>query len=274
MDFDSVITNIPLDEFSTGLLTSDDLFDDCMEYSMDTSNSKIWFPDIKSYPTHLDYSENGIYDDSYAPNIEDTISSMDLYFDQIPLSYTSEDSEMTVSSGESTMNCILNEQGADHRKSPSNHKEEYSFNISEEALMFEPIEKRLVSIESNCISQSDLKDTEYEVVNYKEKTNIKKASSLRNSNANDYTVKDVLDNTEQKPKNRTSTSKEAVGGGIVQWVYNDLCRGNKFFEWENRTLLIFKIREETKDELASAWFKTRKMRKKERDITKNYDYFQ
>ena len=274
MDFHSVLTNIPLDEFPSGPFASDDLFDDCMEHSMDSSNSKICFPDIKSFPTHSDYAENGICDDSYVPNIEDTISLKDLYFDQIPLTNTSEDSEMTASSCESTMNCILNEQDADHMKSLSNHEEGYIFNISEEALMFQRIENKFVSIKSNCISQSDLKDTEYEVVNNKEKTSNRKASSLENSNANDCTGNQVIDNAEQKPKNRTSISKEVKGGGIVQWVYNDLCRGSKFFEWENRTLLIFKIREETKDELASAWFKTRKMRKKERDITNDYDYFQ
>ena len=65
MDFHSVLTNIPLDEFSSGPFASDDLFDDFMEHSMDSSNSKICFPDIKSFPKYLDYSENGIYAETY-----------------------------------------------------------------------------------------------------------------------------------------------------------------------------------------------------------------
>ena len=274
MDFHSVLTNIPLDEFSSGPFASDNLLDDCLEYSMDSSNSKICFPEIKSYPKNLDYSANGIYDDSYEPNIEDTISFEDLYFDQMPLSYISEDSEMTVSSGESTMNCILNEQGVDHMKSPSNHKEEDIFNILEEALVFDHIESKLDSIKPNCISRSDLKVTEDDDSNNKVMTIDEISSALENVNAIDYTGKEAINNMERKPVSQTSISKEAVRLGIVRWLYNNLCQGSNLLEWENRTLLIFRIREETRNQLASAWFKSRNMRKKERDITKNYDYFQ
>ena len=81
------------------------------------------------------------------------------------------------------------------------------------------------------------------------------------------------DSTVSTLNSPASPTKYASEGGIIQWVYKELCQGSSFLEWENRTLLIFRIKPETKDQLASAWFETRKKKEKERDANNNYDYF-
>ena len=237
MDFYNVITNIPLHEVSSNPFKTEVLLNDNFECPIDEWNSKRFFCDTNFISKNSFAFDNDINNDPYAPNSEDSILS-DVFYNPFDSLIASDDSEIAMHSNESTNNntdtCFQNKFG----DSNCNPKVSQMPELLNEAMSFGWVEYLSNSLQTNV------------------------DASL---NFNDSTV-----NTLNSPASPTKYTSER---GIIQWVYKELCRENRFLEWEERTLLIFRIKPETKDQLAAAWFKTRKTKVKERDAKNNYDYF-
>ena len=259
MDFYNVITNIPLHEVSSSPFINDDMQKHSFEYPEDKWNSRRYMDFNSKYSEALEYD---ISDDTYGFRFEDTITSTNFILEESGESAMSENSWTDMSSNDNENNVMdidsWDSNGIDGCKLKSSAVPEIAHAAFEANWNISSYlnEQKKVKESSNDVLKS------FEMLN--PSYNIENEKGCILTKMTDYAVKKA------KIMSRPDTSG---GGGIIQWVYKELCQGSSFLEWENRTLLIFKIKPETKDQLASAWFETRKKKEKERDANNNYDYF-
>ena len=80
---------------------------------------------------------------------------------------------------------------------------------------------------------------------------------------------------QSKQKIFKCATKRKQGGKIIRWLYDELCDGNEFLQWIDRPSLTFKIKKETKIQLANSWFMRNKKKTNEnnRNVSRDYEDF-
>jgi len=258
MDFYNVITNIPLHEVSSSPFTNDVMQKNNFEYPDDKWNSRTYMNFGSKYSEALEYDN---YDDTYGFGFEDTITSTNFFLEESGKSAMSENSWIDMSSYDNENNAMDIDSGV------NNGIDDCKFKGSAEPEIAHVVIETNWDISSYLNEQEKVKQSfndvqkSFEMLNPSYDIENKKGCIL--TKMTDYAVK----------KAKIMSKPETSGGGIIQWVYKELCQGSNFLEWLNRPLLIFRIKPETKEQLASAWFDTRKTKEKERDASNNYDYF-
>ena len=258
MDFYSVITNIPLHEVSSSPFTNDVKQKNNFEHPEDKWNSRKYMNFSSKYSEAPEYD---IYDDTYGFGFEDTITSNNFFLEECGESAMSQNSLIDMSSNDIENNVMDIDFGDNNGIDGCKFKSDTVPEIARAA--FETnwdISSYLNEQEKLRQSFNDVQKS-FEMLN--PSYNIENEKGCILTKMTDYSVKKA------KIMSRNDTS----GGGIIQWVYKELCQGSSYLEWVNRALLIIRIKPETKDQLASAWFETRRKKEKERDSNNNYDYF-
>ena len=278
MDFYNVITNVPLNEASSNVFATGTFLDDNIDYSSSSLTVKRNHRDISFSRNEMDAFDNNYYD-LCGPNIADNCPLMDLSYEQVDTPNALDDSDIAISSGESTPKNTRIMQ-IESNASNIHFLETFELHIQNELMMNKWPDNNMQSFEENGTTnliefkewEDGLSKVHVKVMN-SHSYGSSMAFSPNNEEINSNNGMNAYHNTFGKPIGRSSVSKEKSGGGIIQWLYNNLCQRSSFLEWENRPLLIFRIKHETKNQLAAAWFKTRKGKVKERELSKNYDYF-
>ena len=90
---------------------------------------------------------------------------------------------------------------------------------------------------------------------------------------NNNCKKDEIMQSQQKTVKCARKRKQ--GGKIIRWLYDELCNGNQCLKWINRPSLTFRIKKETKNQLANSWFMRdrKEMNENNRDVSRDYEDF-